>query len=40
LKGSQNLGGIADPVIDTLIERIIAAQDRRRWSPLARCWTG
>src|SRR6266516_3689644 len=28
LKGSQNLGGIADPVIDALIERIIAAQDR------------
>ena len=28
LKGSQNLAGIADPVIDALIERIIAAQDR------------
>jgi len=28
LKGSQNLGGIADPVIDALIERIIAAEDR------------
>jgi microcin C transport system substrate-binding protein len=28
LKGSQNLGGIADPVIDALIERVMAAQDR------------
>jgi microcin C transport system substrate-binding protein len=28
LKGSQNLAGIADPVIDTLIERIIAAETR------------
>jgi microcin C transport system substrate-binding protein len=28
LKGSQNLAGIADPVIDALIERIIAAEDR------------
>ena len=28
LKGSQNLAGIADPVIDALIERIIAADDR------------
>ena len=28
LKGSQNLAGMADPVIDALIERIIAAQDR------------
>ena len=27
LKGSQNLAGIADPVIDALIERIIAADD-------------
>jgi microcin C transport system substrate-binding protein len=28
MKGSQNLAGIADPVIDTLIEKIIAANDR------------
>jgi microcin C transport system substrate-binding protein len=28
LKGSQNLAGISDPVIDTLIEKIIAADDR------------
>ena len=28
LKGSQNLAGMADPVIDALIERIIAANDR------------
>jgi len=28
LKGSQNLGGISDPVIDLLIERIVAANDR------------
>ena len=28
LRGSQNLGGIADPVIDALIERIIAADTR------------
>jgi len=28
LKGSQNLAGIADPVIDALIERIIAANTR------------
>jgi microcin C transport system substrate-binding protein len=28
LKGSQNLAGIADPVIDALIERIIAADAR------------
>ncbi len=28
LKGSQNLAGIADPVIDALIERIIAATTR------------
>jgi microcin C transport system substrate-binding protein len=28
LKGSQNLGGIADPVIDALIECVMAAQDR------------
>jgi microcin C transport system substrate-binding protein len=27
-KGSQNLGGIADPVIDALIEKVIAAQSR------------
>jgi microcin C transport system substrate-binding protein len=27
-KGSQNLAGIADPVIDALIERIIAADNR------------
>jgi microcin C transport system substrate-binding protein len=28
VKGSQNLAGITDPVIDTLIERIIAANTR------------
>jgi microcin C transport system substrate-binding protein len=28
MKGSQNLAGIADPVVDTLIERIIAADNR------------
>jgi microcin C transport system substrate-binding protein len=28
-KGSQNLAGIADPVIDALIEKVIAAQSRR-----------
>ncbi len=28
LKGSNNLAGIADPAIDALIERIIAADDR------------
>ena len=28
LKGSQNLAGMSDPVIDALIERIIAAKDR------------
>jgi microcin C transport system substrate-binding protein len=28
MKGSQNLAGIADPVIDTLIEKIIVANDR------------
>ena len=28
LKGSQNLAGISDPVIDVLIERIVAANDR------------
>ena len=28
LKGSQNLAGIADPVIDALIERVIAADTR------------
>ncbi len=28
-KGSQNLAGIADPVIDALIEKIIAAENRR-----------
>jgi microcin C transport system substrate-binding protein len=30
LKGSQNLAGISDPVIDALIERIIAADSRAR----------
>jgi microcin C transport system substrate-binding protein len=29
LKGSQNLAGIADPVIDALIDRIVAADDRQ-----------
>ena len=28
IKGSQNLAGIADPVIDALIEQVIAAKDR------------
>jgi microcin C transport system substrate-binding protein len=28
IKGSQNLAGIADPVLDALIERIIAANNR------------
>ena len=28
MKGSQNVGGIADPVIDALIERVIAADSR------------
>src|SRR5207248_11104255 len=28
LKGSQNLAGMADPVVDALIERIIAAASR------------
>jgi microcin C transport system substrate-binding protein len=28
MKGSQNVGGIADPVIDALIERVIAADTR------------
>lgn len=28
IKGSQNLGGIADPAIDALIEKIIAAETR------------
>jgi microcin C transport system substrate-binding protein len=28
MKGSQNVGGIADPVIDTLVERVIAAPSR------------
>jgi microcin C transport system substrate-binding protein len=27
-KGSQNLAGIADPAVDTLIEKIIAAENR------------
>ena len=28
LKGSQNLAGIADPVVDTLVDKIIAAENR------------
>ncbi len=28
MKGSQNVGGIADPVIDELVERVIAADSR------------
>ena len=28
MKGSQNVGGIADPVIDALVERVIAADSR------------
>jgi microcin C transport system substrate-binding protein len=28
MKGSQNVGGIADPVIDALVERVIAADNR------------
>ncbi len=30
IRGSQNVGGIADPVIDALIERVIAADTRPR----------
>jgi microcin C transport system substrate-binding protein len=30
MKGSQNVGGIADPVIDALIEQVIAADTRPR----------
>ncbi|MDQ8727000.1 extracellular solute-binding protein [Bradyrhizobium sp. LHD-71] len=29
IKGSQNLAGIADPAIDSLIEQVIAAKDRK-----------
>jgi microcin C transport system substrate-binding protein len=28
IKGSQNLAGVADPVVDALIEQVIAARDR------------
>ena len=28
MKGSQNVGGISDPVIDALVERVIAADSR------------
>jgi microcin C transport system substrate-binding protein len=28
MKGSQNVGGIADPVVDALVERVIAADNR------------
>ena len=28
MKGSQNVGGISDPVIDALVERVIAAESR------------
>jgi microcin C transport system substrate-binding protein len=28
MRGSQNVGGIADPVIDALVERVIAANSR------------
>jgi microcin C transport system substrate-binding protein len=28
IKGSQNVGGISDPVIDALVERVIAAESR------------
>ena len=28
IKGSQNVGGISDPVIDALVERVIAADSR------------
>ena len=31
LKGSQNLAGIADPVVDAIIERVIAADTRSDW---------
>jgi len=30
MKGSQNLSGIADPVVDALIERVMAADTRAR----------
>ncbi len=36
LKGSQNLAGIADPVIDMLIERIIAAETRSKMETACR----
>ena len=35
MKGSQNLAGIADPAIDAMIERIIAAETRPELSPPA-----
>src|SRR5262249_46530749 len=28
MRGSQNVGGISDPVIDALVERVIAAESR------------
>src|SRR4029078_2275399 len=47
-KGSQNLAGIADPAIDALIDRVIAANSRAeltvacraldRGLPAGRCW--
>ncbi|HEV3397123.1 MAG TPA: extracellular solute-binding protein [Xanthobacteraceae bacterium] len=35
-KGSQNLAGIADPVVDTLIDKVIAAPDRGALSTACR----
>ena len=41
LKGSQNLAGIADPAIDAMIEKIIAADSRAgAGRPPAGRWTG
>ena len=36
LKGSQNVGGIADPVIDALIEKVIAASSRAQLTTACR----
>src|SRR4029079_8525954 len=36
LKGSQNLAGIADPAIDAMIDRVIAAPSRPALTPACR----
>ena len=37
MNGSYNLAGMTDPVVDALIEKIIAADTRPSWpSPAAR----